>query len=87
MQFSTTTTDAPRIRAGCLLAGLFEGRDATPAYRALDDASGGKLDAVVRKARFRGDTGRHLRIHALDAVTAESTAGTSSGSRGSRSSA
>jgi len=72
MQFSTTTTDAPRIRAGCLVAGLFEGRDATPAYRALDDASSGKLDAVVRKARFRGDTGRHLRIHALDAVTADS---------------
>ena len=72
MQFSTTTTDAPRIRTGCLVAGLFQGRDATPAYRALDDASGGKLDAVVRKARFRGDAGKHVQIHALDGVTADS---------------
>ena len=72
MQFSTTTTDTPRIRTGCLVAGLFEERDATPAYRALDAASGGRLDAVARKARFRGDAGRHLRVHALDGVTADS---------------
>ena len=72
MKFSTITTDAPRIRTGCLVAGLFEGRTATPAYRALDDASGGKLDSVVRKARFRGDAGRHLQIHALEGVTPDS---------------
>ena len=72
MQFNTTTTDAPRIRTGCLVAGLFEGRVATPSYRVLDDASGGKLDAVVRKARFGGEAGRHLQIHALDGVTADS---------------
>ena len=72
MEFSTTTADAPRIRSGCLVAGRFEGGDATPAYQALDDASGGKLDAVVRKARFRGAAGKHLRIHALDGVTADS---------------
>ena len=72
MQFSTTTTDTPRIRTGCLVAGLFEGRDATPAYQALDAASGGRLDAIVRKARFRGDAGRHLTVQALDGVTADS---------------
>ena len=72
MQFSTTTTDVPRIRAGCLVAGLYAGRDATPAYRALDEASGGKLDAVARKARFGGEAGRHLQVHALDGVTADS---------------
>ena len=72
MEFSTTTADAPRIRSGCLVAGRFEGGDATPAYQTLDEASGGKLDAVVRKARFRGAAGKHLRIHALDGVTADS---------------
>ena len=72
MQFTTTTTDAPRIRTGCLVAGVFEGRGATPAYQALDAASGGKLDAIARKSRFRGDAGRHLRVHALDGVTADS---------------
>ncbi len=72
MQFATTTTDAPRIRTGCLVAGVFEGRGATPAYRALDEASGGKLDAIARKARFRGAAGKHLRVHALDGVAADS---------------
>ena len=72
MEFNVTTTDAPRIRTGCLVAGVFEGRDTTPAYQSLDAASGGKLDAILRKARFRGDTGRHLQIHALDDVTADS---------------
>ena len=72
MEFNVTTTDAPRIRAGCLVAGVFERRDATPSYRALDEASGGRLDAIVRKARFRGGAGRHLQIQALDGVTADS---------------
>ncbi|MCY4467122.1 MAG: hypothetical protein OXC08_00260, partial [Thiotrichales bacterium] len=72
MQFNATATEAPRIRAGCLVAGVFEGRDATPAWQALDAASDGKLDAIARKARFRGDAGTHLHVHALDGVTADS---------------
>ena len=72
MQFTTTTTDAPRIRTGCLVAGVFHGRDATPAYQSIDVASGGKLDAIARKARFRGDAGKHLLLHALDGVSADS---------------
>ena len=72
MQFNVTTTDSPRIRTGCLVAGVFEGLEATPAYQALDAASGGKLDAIARKARFRGDTGKHLLVHALDGVAADS---------------
>ena len=73
MQFSTTTTtDTPRIRSGCLVAGVFEGRRATSAYQALDAASAGKLDAIARKARFRGEAGRHFQVHALDGVSADS---------------
>ena len=72
MEFNVTTTDAPRIRSGCLVIGLFEGRNATPGYHALDAASGGRLDTVARKARFRADTGKHLLVHALDGVTADS---------------
>jgi len=72
MQFSTTTTDVSRIRSGCLVVGVFEGRRPTPAYRALDAASAGKLDAIARKTRFRGDAGKHLHVHALDGVTADS---------------
>ena len=72
MQFNVTTTDTPRIRTGCLVAGVFEERNATPAYRTLDAASGGKLDAIAHKARFRGDAGKHLRIHALDGIAADS---------------
>ena len=72
MQFSTTSADPSRIRAGCLVAGVFEGRGATPAYRTLDAASAGKLAAIARKARFRGKAGTHLQVHALDGVTADS---------------
>ena len=72
MQFSTTTTDTPRIRSGCLVAGVFEGLRATPAYRALDAASAGKLDSIARKARFRGEAGRQLQVHAPDGVSADS---------------
>ena len=72
MQFKVTITDTPRIRTGCLVTWVFEGRDGTAAYQALDAASGGKLDAIARKARFRGDTGKHLQVHALDGVTADS---------------
>ena len=72
MQFSTTVTDAPRIRTGCLVVGLFEGHGATPAYRALDAASAGTLDAIARKAQFQGNAGKHLHVHALDGVTPDS---------------
>ena len=72
MEFSVTATDAPRIRTGCLVAGTFEGRDPTPAYRSLDAASGGRLGAIVRKAGSRAGVGKHLRIHALDGVAADS---------------
>ena len=72
MEFNVTTGAPSRIRAGCLVAGMFEGRDATSAYQALDAASGGKLGAIVRKAGFRAGVGKHLRIHALDGVTADS---------------
>ena len=72
MEFNVTTTDAPRVRSGCLVVGLFEGRDATPGYRSLDAASDGKLDAIARKARLRGDAGKHLVVHALDGVNADS---------------
>ena len=72
MDFNITTADLSRIRTGCLVAGVFEGRNGTPAYQALDAASGGKLDAVARKARFSGDNGKHLHVHALDGVAADS---------------
>ena len=71
MEFNVTTTAAPRIRTGCLVAGAFEGRGATSAYEALDAASGGRLSAIVRKARFRADTGGHLHVHALHGVAAD----------------
>ena len=72
MEFNVTTGAPSRIRTGCLIAGVFEGQDATSAYQALDAASGGKLGAIVRKAGFRAGVGRHLQIHALDGVTADS---------------
>ena len=72
MELDVTTTGAPRIRTGCLVAGAFEGKDTTSTYRSLDAASGGKLGTIVRKAKFRAGVGRHLRIHALDGVTADS---------------
>ena len=72
MQINVTVTEVSRIRTGCLVAGVFEGRDPTPAWQALDAASGGKLDAIARKARFRGDAGKHLQVHALEGVTADS---------------
>ena len=72
MEFNVTTGAPSRIRTGCLIAGVFEGQDATSAYQALDAASGGKLGAIVRKAGFRAGVGKHLQIHALDGVTADS---------------
>ena len=72
MEFGVTTTGTTRIRTGCLVAGTFEGRDATPAYQSLDTASGGKLGAIARKAGFRAGVGKHLQVHALDGVTADS---------------
>ena len=72
MEFNVTTSDPHRIRTGCIVAGAFEGRDATPTYHALDSASGGKLEAIAGKARFRGDSGTHLLVHALDGVAADS---------------
>ena len=72
MEFNVTTADPNRIRTGCIVAGVFEGRDATPTYKALDSASGGKLEAIAGKARFRGDSGKHLLVHALDGVAGDS---------------
>ena len=70
MEFNVTTTDAPRIRTDCLVVGKFDGQGATAAYQALDAASGGRLRTILRKTRFRAGVGKHLRIHALDGVSA-----------------
>ncbi|HVJ10526.1 MAG TPA: leucyl aminopeptidase [Burkholderiales bacterium] len=69
MEFSTKTLSPETARAGCVVVGVFQERDLTPAARRLDQASKGALKKAL--GDISGKTGSTLLLRALPGVATE----------------
>ena len=67
----TLNHDAP-ASAGfdCIVVGAYGDKTLTPAGRALDTASGGKLNALVQRGDVNGKTGKTTLLHDLPGIAA-----------------
>ncbi len=67
----TLNHDAPAAAAvDCVVVGVFADKSLSPAARALDDASGGRLAALLARGDLNGKTGATLVLHDLPGVAA-----------------
>ena len=67
----TLNHDAPATAAfDCIVVGAFGDKTLSPAGRALDAASGGKLNALVQRGDVSGKTGKTTLLHDLPGITA-----------------
>jgi leucyl aminopeptidase len=67
----TLNHDAPATAGfDCIVVGAYSDKTLTPAGRALDTATGGKLNALVQRGDVGGKTGKTTLLHDLPGVTA-----------------
>ena len=67
----TLNHDAPATaRTDCIVVGAFADNSLTPAAQAIDDASGGKLAALLARGDVSGKTGKTSMLHDLPGVAA-----------------
>ena len=71
MEFSIKTGSAEKLRAGCVVAGVFDGGKLSPAGEELDRASGGFLASVLASGDLDGSLGRTLLLHKVKNLAAE----------------
>jgi leucyl aminopeptidase len=70
VEFSIKSGSPERIRAGCVIVGVFEPRKLTPAGAALDRATRGQLSAALKRGDMEGKPGTTLMLHQLPRVAA-----------------
>ncbi len=67
----TLNHDAPATAGfDCIVVGAYSDKTLTPAGRALDTATGGKLNTLVQRGDVGGKTGKTTLLHDLPGVTA-----------------
>jgi leucyl aminopeptidase len=71
MEFSVKTGDPVRQKTACAIVPVFEGSPLPAVTRALDKASGGKINALVRTGEISGEAGKTLMVHHLDGIGAK----------------
>ena len=70
MEFSIKSGSPERIRAGCIIVGVFEPRKLTAAAAALDRATRGQLSAALKRGDMDGKPGATLMLHQLPRIAA-----------------
>ncbi len=70
MEFSIKSGSPERIRAGCVIVGVFEPRKLTAAGAALDRAARGQLSAALKRGDMEGKPGTTLMLQQLPRVAA-----------------
>ncbi len=70
LEFTLNRDAAPGAQADCIVVGVFSDNSLAPAAKAIDEASGGKLAALVARGDASGKTGRTALLHDLPGVAA-----------------
>ena len=67
----TLNHDAPALAAvDCVVVGAFADASLSPAAKAVDEASGGRLSALLARGDLSGKTGATLVLHDLPGIAA-----------------
>ena len=70
LQFTLNREAAAAAALDCVVIGAFADKTLTPAGQAIDEASGGRLRALLERGDLSGRTGRTLLLHDLPGVAA-----------------
>ncbi|KAF1704358.1 leucyl aminopeptidase [Pseudoxanthomonas suwonensis] len=70
LQFTLNREAAPAAALDCVVIGAFADKTLTPAGQAIDEASGGRLRALLERGDLSGRTGSSLVLHDLPGVNA-----------------
>ena len=70
MEFSIKSGSPERIRAGCVVIGVFEPRKLSAAGMALDRAARGHLSAILKSGDMDGKAGTALMVHHVPRIAA-----------------
>src|SRR5690606_15300363 len=70
LQFTLNRAAAPAAALDCVVIGAFADKTLTPAGQAIDEASGGRLRALLERGDLSGRTGSSLVLHDLPGVNA-----------------
>ena len=70
LEFDLTRDAAASFKADCIVVGAFADTTLTPAGKALDDASGGRLARLLERGDASGKTGRTALLHDIEGISA-----------------
>src|SRR3954468_7298467 len=71
MEFSIKTGSPEKLRSGCIVAGVFDGRKLSAPAQSLDGASGRFLSSVLESGDLDGALGRTLLLHKVKGLAAD----------------
>ena len=70
LQYELTRDSAATVSTGCVVVGVFLDKSLTPSAAAIDEASGGRLTALLERGDVSGATGKVSLLHDVAGVTA-----------------
>ena len=70
MDITLETTSPDRLQTGVLVVGAFADGTLPPSARAIDEASKGKLSAVIKRGDLDAKAGSALLLHDLPGIAA-----------------
>src|SRR5690606_9582398 len=70
LQLALNNAATATANVDCVVVGAYADKTLTPAARALDEASGGRLTALAARGDISGATGRTSMLHDVPGVTA-----------------
>ncbi len=68
LEFTLNRDAATDAKADCVIVGVFSDNSLAPSARAIDDATGGRLSALVARGDVPGKTGKATMLHDLPGV-------------------
>ena len=71
MQFSTKAAEPAAVKTGCVVVGVFEGRELTGAAKVIERASKGQLAHILARGDLEGRLGTTLLLHDIAGIAAE----------------
>src|SRR5690242_10428939 len=63
MKFNLTTTDIAKLRTDCMIVGIYEKAELTPAATKLNEMSQGHLEQIMQHDDFQGKIGQSLLLY------------------------
>ena len=70
LEFDLNSASPAQAPVDCVIVGVFADRTLTAAASALDEASGGRIAALVERGDVSGKTGKVAMLHDVDGVAA-----------------